>query len=78
MKSEEFIPMIHNAVNAPSAREGDDDVMNAIREIQADALRHAAKICQSRMTTLKNNAYNLGCNECRIFIEAEAKKLEEQ
>ena len=67
--------MIRNAVNAPSAREGDDDELTAIRAIQADALRHAAEL--SRITS---NFHTGGVTALfRTFavrLEMEVKALE--
>jgi hypothetical protein len=50
---------------------GAKSAIKLMREIQADALRHAARECRRRISTIKKTEYNVACEECATFIEAE-------
>ena len=50
---------------------GAKSAIKLLREVQADALRHAARECRRRITPLKVEAYNVACEECATFIEAD-------
>lgn len=52
-----------------------EDAAAVALEIQADALRHAARECRRRISFVKNNAANMAYEECATFIEADEARL---
>ncbi len=52
------------------------DMIDLVRVIQADALRHAIAICKSRGIPMKNAGYMTALDEVSVFLEAEAARIE--